>query len=202
MLVLFNERVDRLLRSGLATRMADKRFILSYEKMVNREWICANGVTEDAVDAFVLNIRLLIQDEDGFSIRRLAEDVYSNEAVPKDLRDRFANAREIWRKHLDEVSLFKHFTKNRNFTNRELFEFLMYGGLAHANSDKVNMFFGLTKQGAFSAFVFSYFLRSLRVLLDVVCSVHNVNDELVSREDAHDKLYATRIATSIEKSAD
>ena len=60
--VFFNERVDRLNRSALAKRMATPHYRLDYNRMMNREWISAEGITEDDVDAFVLNVRLLIQD--------------------------------------------------------------------------------------------------------------------------------------------
>jgi hypothetical protein len=181
LLALFNERVDRLLRSALAKRMRNPRYVFSYEKMMNREWICADGVSEDAIDAFVLNVRLLVQDNDGFSIRRLAEDVYTGETVPLELKERFATARGEWREHMDQYTPFKHPCREGNFTNQELFEVLMYGGLAHANPDKVDMFFTLTKRGAVSTFVFGQFLISLHLLLKVVCAIRDVNEELLCK---------------------
>lgn len=178
-LILFNERVERLLRSPLAKRMDDPSFTLSYKKVIDRDWICFDGVTEDAVDAFVLNIRVLLQERDGFSIKCLANGVYADQAIPKDLVDRFGRAMDRWDTHLIQHSLIKHFSESRNFTNRELFEIIMYGGLAHGNPDKDKIFFWLTKQGAFSAFVFANFLESLRLLLDVVRTIREVNTELM-----------------------
>jgi hypothetical protein len=181
LLTLFNERVDRLLRSDLAERMKNPHYVLSYEKMMNGGWVCWDGVNEDAVDAFVLNVRLLVQDNDGFSIRCLAEDVYTSDMVPLELKERFANARGKWLEHMDQYTIIKHPCRKGNFTNQELFDVLMYGGLAHANKDKVDMFYTLTRSGAVSAFVFAQFLSSLRLLLEVVCAIRDVNKELLCK---------------------
>jgi hypothetical protein len=178
-LALFNERADRLKRSALAKRMKNPHYVLDYQRVMKREWISADGVTEDAVDAFVLNIRLLIQDQDGFSIRALADDVYCLDCVPLELRHRFSKQREIWNEHRNQQSIFRHFSEPRNFTNGELFDVLMYGGLAHANRDKVALFHALTKQGAYSSVVCASFLHSFRILLGGVQAIRDVNAELM-----------------------
>jgi|AntRauTorckE6833_2_1112554.scaffolds.fasta_scaffold01380_15 hypothetical protein len=177
-LTLFNERVARLNRSKLAERMKNTSYVLSFDRFTNGEWICADGVDEDTVDAFILNVRLLIQDNDGFSIKCLAENIYSKSAVPDDLRGRFQNARKKWQEHAEAISLFKHPCREGSFSNRELFDVLMYGGLAHANRDKVDLFFRLTRSGAISALVFYHFLKSLQLMHEVVNTIADVNEEL------------------------
>lgn len=82
-LILFNEKVDRLEKCRLTQRMATPHYEIQYDKLLERNWVAADGVTEDDVDAFVLNIRLLIQDRDGFSIRRLWEDIYQQPQIPR-----------------------------------------------------------------------------------------------------------------------
>ena len=104
-------------------------------------------------------MRLLVQEKDGFSIRCLSGDVYARSSVPAELRDRFAEQRRKWLEHLKSPSGFKHFTEDRNFSNGELFDALMYGGLAHANRDKVDLFYRLTRQGAYSSLVCGSFLK-------------------------------------------
>ena len=161
--------------------MATPHYVLDYERMAKREWISVDGVNEDAVDAFVLHIRLLTQDQDGFSIRRLAEDVYSEASTPEDLADRFDRLRTEWREHITKQSLLRHPHAERNLTNGEVFDTLLYGGLAHANADKVQLFCWMTTSGAFSSFVCASFLVSLRLLLDVVRRMHDVNEDLLQR---------------------
>ena len=178
-LTLFNERVDRLMRSDLAKRMANPQYTLDYEKMIRREWISVDGVTEDTVDAFVLNIRLLVQDQDGFSIRCLAENVYSHDSVPDDLRSHFDQHRQRWREYIDSESIYRHPLENRSLANGEIFDVLMYGGLAHVNRDKADLFYILTKQGAFSSLICSSFLSSLRFLFGVVQAIREINVKLL-----------------------
>ncbi len=180
-LSLFNERVERLAQSALAKRMASPHYTIDYEKMMRREWIAADGLTEDAVDAFVCNVRLLVQDRDGFSIRCLTKDVYAQKSVPQDLRIRFCEQRKRWWEHMDQPSVLKHFKEDRNFTYGELFEVLMYGGLVHANRDKVDLFYKLTKQGAYSSLgCGASFLVSLQMFLNVVREIRDINAELLS----------------------
>ncbi len=180
-LSLFNERVERLERSALAERMKNPHYTLDYDKMINRKWISADDLTEDSVDAFVLNVRLLVQDQDGFSIRRLAEDIYAQDSVPAGMRSRFAEQRDKWREHKDQLSVIRHSGESRNLTNGEIFEVLMYGGLVHANRDKVDQFYALTRQGAFSSVVCVSFLTSLKMFLDIVRKIREINTDLLSQ---------------------
>lgn len=178
-LLLFNERVDRLDRSELAKRMQDPHYEMDYDRMMKREWVSVDGVTEDAIDAFVLNIRLLLQERDGFSIKQLAEEVYSQPSVPVDLRDKFHTQRARWFECLEIPSVFGHFQDGRHFTTGELFDILLYGGLAHANRDKVGLFYALTKQGAVSSIICAWFLGTLNALLDIVRKIRDINKELL-----------------------
>jgi len=174
-LSLFNERVEKLRRSGLAQRMADPHYTLDYERMMRREWLAWDGVTETTVDAFVLNIRLLREPRDGFSIDQLAKKVYALESIPADLRSGFVEQRQRWHEHTDRPSVFEHPDEDRNFTNGELFDVLMYGGIAHANHDKVRMFHALTTQGAYSAIIGASFLSSLQLFMEVLQAIHDIN---------------------------
>ncbi len=179
-LILFNERVERLGRSVLAKRMENPRYRLDFAKMTDRDWISVDGVSEDAVDAFVLNTRLLIQERDGFSIQRLANEIYSSEKVPQALRNRFHEQCEKWKHHMNSLSIIRYpADQDLNFTNCELFEILLYGGIAHANRDKVNLFSILTRSGAYSSIVCTSFLSTLRVFFDIVKKIHTINDDLL-----------------------
>jgi hypothetical protein len=180
-IILFNERVDRLDRSSLSERMENPHYKLDYERMIKRQWVSVDGVTEDIVDAFVLNLRLLIQNNDGFSIHSLAKDVYENRNinVPEEMRERFSEQRHKWHEHMDRPSVFKHLTEERNLTNHELFYVLLYGGLAHVNRKKVDLFYALARQGAYSSLVCTSFLSSLSIFLGVVRAIREINKELM-----------------------
>jgi len=183
-LKLFNERVERLERSTLAKRMAKPHYNLDYDRMINRQFVSAEGITEDAVDAFVCSIRLLIQSRDGFSIQCLAKNVYTDESVPQELRDRFYAARDRWEKYRDRTSAFKGPRQDSNLKNGFLFDVILYGGVAHSNRDKVEDFELLAKRGAISSLVFASFLHMLNTLFSVVKEIRNANVELLSLRDA------------------
>lgn len=189
---LFNERVDRLDRCKLAKRMDENpHYKLDYEQMIKRQWISVDDITEDDIDAFVLNVRLLIQDNDGFSIRCLAEEVYSQNDVPDELKDEFHEHRQKWHDYRESSSIVKHLKEDRNFKNGELFDILLYGGLAHSNRDKVMLFYAITKQGAFSSIVCGWFLSTLRIFIGVVRNIREVNKKFLKHNNANKSIEYT-----------
>jgi hypothetical protein len=176
-LILFNEKVDRLERCALTKRMATPRYVIQYDKIMNREWIAFDNISEDDLDAFVLNLRLLIQDSDGFSIRCLSK-LYKDDA-PKDFATEFDEQRNKWNSYRSSPSLLFKPGGTEKLSNGELFDILFYGGLAHEDPKYLNEFTILTKQGAFSAFVFGFFLRSLKELLHVVRNIKDINNRWI-----------------------
>jgi hypothetical protein len=177
---LFNDKVDRLDRCRLAKRMETPQYHLEYEKMVNRDWSAADGVTEDDIDAFALNLRLLIQERDGFSFRQLYKEYYSNRAVPEEIRIKYEQEIISWDEYQGTPSIFGHPNEERNFLNKELFEILFYGGIAHMNVEYVNKFYIMTKQGGYSAILFGQFLSILRHMLIGLRKMRQINQELLA----------------------
>lgn len=177
-LILFNEKVDRLERCGLTKRIATPRYIIQHDKIMDRQWIAFDNISEDELDAFVLNLRLLIQDRDGFSIRCLAK-LYEEDGVPKDLVIAFDEQRKKWKTHRGSLSLLIKPGGTEKLSNGDLFDILFYGGLAHQDKKYLNEFIILTKQGAFSAFVFGFFLSSLNTIIDVLRKIRDINRRLL-----------------------
>jgi hypothetical protein len=176
-LILFNEKVDRLERCELTKRMATPRYIIQPDKIMDRQWIAFDNISEDGLDAFVLNLRLVIQDRDGFSIRCLAK-LYENEA-PEDLATAFDEQRNRWKDYRNSLSLLVKPGGSERLSNGDLFDILFYGGLAHQDRKYLNEFSVLTKQGAFSAFVFGFFLISLNIILDVIKNIRKINNRWI-----------------------
>lgn len=180
-LILFNNKVDRLDNCRLAARMANQHYHIQHDKIMNLDWVAVDGVNQDDIDAFVCNLRLLIQDRDGFSIRCISK-LYNQESVPSDLSDSFNQERQKWKKHLESKSLFLKPDNDEKYSNNELFNIILYGGLAHQDQKYIREFIWLTKQGAFSAFVFGFFISSLKTILDVVRNIREINKELIQRK--------------------
>lgn len=116
-LILFNEKVNRLDNCRLTKRMAHPRYKIQHNKIMNLDWIAVDGVSPDDVDAFVLNLRLLIQDSDEFSIRCLSK-IYEKDEVPKELSEAFAEQRQKWKTHLISMTLIKKPRRNEKIFKR------------------------------------------------------------------------------------
>ena len=131
--------------------------------------------------SFVLNLRILIQDGDGISLRCLRHDFYDHACTPASLRIAFEKLLAAWETHRAQASMIGKFRREEgSFSNGELFDILMYGGLAHVNPDKVESFMRLTRAGVFSTVVFVAFSVSLRKLLIVIRGVAALNEKLIT----------------------
>jgi hypothetical protein len=179
-LILFNSKADRLDNCRLSKRMANQHYHIQHDKIMNLDWVAVDGVSQDDVDAFVCNLRLLIQDRDGFSIRCLSK-LYEQEEVPHELSDAFNKERQKWKTHFNSETLFLKPDSDVKYSNEELFNIIFYGGLAHQDQKYIKEFLWLTKQGAFSAFVFGLFISSLKTILDVVRNIREINKKLIDK---------------------
>jgi len=149
-------RARKLENSNFWKWLNTRRGQSDMERIIQGDWLAHDKLNPDELDAFCLNLRLLIQDQDGFSIRKVAEiasfwpDAYEAE------REGVAAAVAKLRLALDSkasVSLLPE----KPTTNRELFDIIFYGGLAHANPGKREQFEALVSSGLYSYFVFSAF---------------------------------------------
>lgn len=146
----------KLERSSFWKWLNTRRGQSDMERIIGGDWLAHDKLNPEELDAFCLNLRLLIQDQDGFSIRQVAKmasrwpDAYEAE------REGVAGAVAKLHSALDSkasVSL----SPETPTTNRELFDIIFYGGLAHANPGKREQFEALVSSGLFSYFVFHAF---------------------------------------------
>lgn len=112
------------------------------------------------MDSFCLNLRLLIQQKDGFSISRIASEAQKLPEEFAEHKDGIANAVATLNDKLNEQSLIQIFD-DRITTNNDVFDVLFYGGIVHANPSKRTEFRRLVRSGDFSYFVFSTFVSTL-----------------------------------------
>jgi hypothetical protein len=131
---LFREKTDRLLSSTVrhALQNGEVRFTIRAEAGASVQ-IEAGGPTLEAVEAFVLNLRFFIQDNESISIRRMAEFI-EDLSIPEDVKDRVRKGRANFNAYLDSPCGFGVFGTHP--TNREVLEVFVYGSLAHANEEK------------------------------------------------------------------
>jgi hypothetical protein len=124
------------------------------------DWLAYEGLRPEDLDSFCLTFRLLTQDRDGFSIRKIAAQV---EAWPTEFDQAKHAVREAvaeMNRQLDRASLIS-LHDDRVTTKRELFDVIFFGGLAHSDPQKRDVYDRLVNSGRFSQFVFSAFWSAL-----------------------------------------
>ena len=140
-LQLFNEMVTKLQSLGFSERFSRDGAHAIVEWRRGKGWDSVFvGPADDSVAAVVLTLRFFIQDNEPTSIRRVA-DLYQTEVKDSNLVKQFLDLRTELNTYLDsETNL--GIEEERNLTRREIFDFFMYGDLAHANEGKYRTYKG------------------------------------------------------------
>jgi len=112
------------------------------------------------LEAFCLNLRFLIQPRDGFSVDQVAAIAASWPDEYGLQREKIQSAVTVLGHELGRRCLIQ-FTNSKVTTNRDLFEVVFYGGIAHANPSKRDQFKSLTNAGLFTYFAFQAFSEVL-----------------------------------------
>ncbi|MCM2341366.1 hypothetical protein [Rhodoferax sp.] len=153
---LFLERALRLERSRFWVWLRTPQVEVDLRRFADGNWLDHPNLNQDELEAFCLNLRLLIQDRDGFSVRRIHQLSQGWPAQHQAEREGIAQAVNELHLRLDEQSLVVLPGVDRT-TNRELFDVVFYGGIAHADPDKRGQFQRMATSGAFSFFMFRAF---------------------------------------------
>jgi len=128
-LKIFVERAERVLRTRLVQQ------VLSRQLSCRMDWKEGQGMTidypdchEDDRDAFVLSLRLFIQNNDKISIYNIAkiiEDLPFSDAI----KAPFHEQRSELNRYLDATPFFRAGAEPKNY--RELLNTIIYGDLSH-----------------------------------------------------------------------
>ena len=70
-LILFVENAHKLETSPFWKWATRKHGASDMERIIAGDWLAHDGLSPEALDSFCLTLRLLIQDQDGFSIRKI-----------------------------------------------------------------------------------------------------------------------------------
>jgi hypothetical protein len=159
-LILFVEKAYKLETSPFWKWLNTRHGPPHIEQIVAGDWLAHDGLRPEALDSFCLTLRLLIQDQDGFSIRKIAMKANTWPGSSAAYRDEIDKAIAKLHHELGKRSLIQ-FTEGKYATNRDVFDVIFYGGIAHANPGKRDQFRKLTSAGLFSYFVFQSFAEVL-----------------------------------------
>jgi len=159
----FNNKIDRLERSGFANRfieetpevmikfksvdfnsLGDGNFTLSGEM---ESWV--ENYNEDEIDAVVLTYRMLTQNNDRVSLSSIAK-IYNSDWFPEEGTKQFNDAREKVNEYLDSVATVCF--EEGKILIRSIMDIIIYGGLAHSNVEKERIFNSWINSGASGVF--------------------------------------------------
>jgi hypothetical protein len=147
-------------------------------ELLSGKWLVYEGLHREDLDSFILNLRLLIQDRDGFSVRCLSE-IY--EAFPADYqqaKDAFVYVRSLLSKYLESPSMVR-LNKRGKTTKLAVLETVLYGGFAHTDPKHHDDFLTLTTSGIFSMISFIEFTNIIVVVSDYVRRIETLNGEVL-----------------------
>ena len=176
-LIRFNRRAVSLIGSRFVEWMRENPKSFNHEDFRQMNWLGVCGINREELDAFCLNLRFMVQDKDGFSLRCI-QQIYEN------LPDEFTNFKAL---ASSEHSHLKSFLSESSFmkigpdvkTNHELFQTFFYGGLVHENPQHIEDFLYLTSTGAFSIFAIISFLRVLNRYVETIREFSVLNEGLM-----------------------
>jgi hypothetical protein len=153
---LFIEKAEKLELSSFWKWLRDNRFNANMDNIIAGDWLSYKDFNRDSLDAFSLNLRLLINDQDGISIRSIGEMSQQWPRKYDDLKENIAIERAKLKAYLEDKALVQIF-ENKETTNYDVFDVVMYGGIAHCNPKSRVLFKHVTEAGVFSYFLFSNF---------------------------------------------
>ena len=142
------------------------------------KWLVYEGLHREDLDSFILNLRLLIQDRDGFSIRCLSELYRSFPDDYREAQDAFVYVRGLLNKYLESPSTVR-LKKRGKTTKRVVLNTILYGGFAHTDPKFHSDFLTLTTSGMYSMMSFIEFTNIIFVVSDYLRRIEILNGEVL-----------------------
>ncbi len=130
---MFSQRIDRLLATGLAKQMRTGYglTVCIYADADGTTSIVFPEIADDALDAFLLNYRVLTLKRDELSVRKISALIDSLDVVPT-LKRKFAAAVTSLNDFLDDDELAPRGAKS----HREFIDVMLHGHYAHVDPSK------------------------------------------------------------------
>jgi ribosomal protein L30 len=189
----FNRRATRTEQSAFWKRYADQvpnvvsrmenmRFEKTGPTSFTMEGIIYSSLEDfdqDEIAAFVLDYRQYTQNNDAISIASLAR-IYGRAWMQSGARKNFEEIRARFNQKLDASSslIFGDY----HMSVRELIEIVVYGGLAHSNPKKAEIFERWEKSGIMGM-VWAEFFAAMRGLMQTLKQLRTLNDQVLALAD-------------------
>ena len=172
-LYLFNEKAEKLHSNAFTRSVLESSPSVNFAASVDKPLTTELSVPDqDAIDGFVLTMRFFCQDRDGISLRKMAE-VYSCEAMPEEIKERYHDAHVRFNGYLDQPTGVQ--IDGQAITNREVWNVFLYGELAHADPEKKTVYDRWMSMGPVAGFLRFRFNSILIEWLNITGYVRNLN---------------------------
>lgn len=180
---LFNEKAEKLLSTQFTYQLPGSKLTVKTFRG-GKEIINRAGPSGFSFDEFILTYRFFIQDNERISFANIAS-CYSNPSIQKKLQDSFNSGRKILNDFLNGYALVEF--EGKRFTRRELQEIFIYGGYAHANQDKKELYDKLMEIPIIKAFCENEFVYILGIILRIIKDVKVINEEAIDHLTKNNK---------------
>ena len=158
---LFVEVVAKLEESPFRKWIKQKGHETNYQLLFDKSLIKRTGLREEDLESFCLNLRLIIQNRDNMSIDCMKRYVNNLDNEFSELKNIINHATSTLHREINGKSLTQFRNDNIETTYHHVFDVLFYGGLAHKDVVKREMFETLVSSGLFSYFVFTDFISAI-----------------------------------------
>jgi hypothetical protein len=171
-LCTFDEKVDRLNNSSLWRFMTSSGWKISWDFQENKPGDEARVPERESLEAYILNLRFFIQDNEPTSLRNIAS-LYRTSCKSAQQVEQFRRTRDAINRELDRELWFKF--NDKSMTYGKLLHGMIYSRFAHAHKDKHKLFDQMTTHPFGYMMAVNEFLRVLGMLHFGLIAIRNLN---------------------------
>jgi hypothetical protein len=172
---LFNEMSEKLQRRTFLNRAFSEGAGVTAHFEPGRFRVEKHGADEESTAAFLLTLRMFLQEKDGIELEQI-ERLYASLDLPEQQKQGVSDAMKTVNEFLDgptEIAL-----NGNAITNRMVLETYLYGDHAHANADK-RVALQVWKSGPLSLILESQFEYVVGELLRCISWLANMNENAI-----------------------
>jgi hypothetical protein len=168
----FSEKVSRLENSSLKRFISSEGWKASWNFEANRPGDDAQMPDVEHLEAYILNLRFFVQDNEPTSLRNM-DAFYRRECKDAQLLKKFSDVREAMNDTLDRKLWFRF--NDQAMTYRMLFAGMIYTQFAHAKRDRHKLFDQMVKHGSGYTLAMNEFLKCICVVHTCLVSIDRLN---------------------------
>jgi hypothetical protein len=192
---LFNRKVDKLEQGGFCKRyetevpnVIAKFADVKFEKtghasfaIMGRIHSWVEDFNQDEIDAFVLTYRIFTQNNDQLSLASLSR-IYGSDWLIGNAKECFDDARKELNDYLDRVATIMF--GEHQISIRQLVDIIIYGGLAHSNPEKADIFQNWEQSGAIG-FIWAEFFAYARHAVETLKYLRSLNAGVLEHSEKY-----------------